>query len=197
MTRHVLDLLPLWVEGDLDAPTQAAVDRHLADCPPCRRAAEDLRISQAWLREALDPPFEAGDHADLQAAVLAELQAPAAAPLPWRRPALLAAAATLLLAGLPWALRHPPLAGPAPAPAPSPSPPANPDPSRVSEPVREPAPPRPSSAARAPGAVRPSPPASPEGAPTRIEFRTADPSIRVIWLAQAAPATEPVPKEKS
>jgi hypothetical protein len=34
---------------------------------------------------------------------------------------------------------------------------------------------------------------SPPEAPTRIEFQTADPTIRIIWLARATPLPEANP----
>ncbi|MCM2249397.1 MAG: zf-HC2 domain-containing protein, partial [Geothrix sp.] len=71
MTIHVLDQLPFWVEGDLSAADLAAVEGHLAECPACRAAAEHLRISQTWLRDALASPFSVADEGAWQRAVMA------------------------------------------------------------------------------------------------------------------------------
>ncbi|MFN7956964.1 MAG: zf-HC2 domain-containing protein [Holophagaceae bacterium] len=192
MTRHVLDLLPLWIGGDLDATDLDAVDRHLAQCPDCRAAAEDLRVSQAWLREALASPFDATDAERLRQGVMAQIPAGAR---PARRlhlrPALLAAA--LLVAALVWR-EHAGTGTPASVQAPHPSVPSAPAASAPSTPLPE-------LTALPPPRTRPRPrsrPASPApDEPARIEFQTADPTIRIIWLAQARPLpdTAPFPEE--
>ncbi|MBI1753705.1 MAG: zf-HC2 domain-containing protein [Acidobacteria bacterium] len=190
MTPHVLDQLPLWIEGDLAAPETAALEAHLSQCPECRRAAERLRDSQAWLREALEPPFEAPDRQRLRARVMEQICTGATAKpgprMPLRRSLLLASAATLLLASLIWNLErarpsrpvHPGL----PAPLSSAMPPSRPEPTpQVS---------RPRPAAR-PSRAR-SPESPPLAEPARIEFQTSDPAVRIIWLAQAKPPSEPI-----
>lgn len=187
MTRpHVLDQLPLWVEGDLAAPELEAVERHLADCPACREAADQLRQSQAWLREALASPFEAEDRARLRAAVMAHLATPPPAPRRFLVPsALLAAAAALLVAVLTW---HPHAEGPGLAPPPAPHPPQT-APSPAPEPPKPPPGPRPQARSR----PDPQPDLAPAGGPARLEFQTADPTIRIIWLAQATPQPDTNP----
>lgn len=187
MTIHVLDQLPLWAGSDLEAAEMTAVDRHLEECPTCRAAAEDLRTSQAWLQEAMAPPFGVADHARLRRAVMDRVEVePRPRPRPPRlRPSLLAAAA-LLLASFTWALHRPrpvalvPVAGPA---VPEPAPP---------DPKPAPLQPHPLAIRVAPAPVRPEPPTASAG-PTRIEFQTADPTIRIIWLAQAKPLPETEP----
>lgn len=195
MTSHALDQLPLWVEGDLDASGMARVDQHLAACAACRLAAEDLRRGQARLREAMASPFEAADHARLRGRVMDQLQAEAARP-PTRRFAprpfhLAAAAAALLLVALPWLQRPRSQAHPGQRPSP-PGPgtraeiPPDPTslPTRRAAPRLVPSPPRPGE--------RIAEPEPPEG-PSRIEFQTADPTIRIIWLARATPLPEAEP----
>ncbi|HEX4846168.1 MAG TPA: zf-HC2 domain-containing protein, partial [Geothrix sp.] len=171
MTIHVLDQLPLWVEGDLATAEMAAVDRHLGDCPACRAAADRLRTSQAWLREALAPPFDAGDHESLRHRVMDQIRAerrPSERRLR-TRPALLAAcAAILLVATLTWRQERPAPGPPAPMaalksnPEPAPEAPslARAEPARIA--------PR---SARPPMAVAPAD--TPPEAPARIEFQTA------------------------
>lgn len=197
MTVHVLDQLPLWVEGDLSAADLAQIEGHLAECPACAAAAERLRTSQAWLREALAPPFAPIDQENLRQTVMAQIRTEAAAkpvhPLAIR-PALLAAcAASLLIATLVWRRDRPAMA-PAPGtPAPmaairpgaEPTQEASPrlarhDPARVPLPPTRPRP-----------AIAPAD--SPPEEPARIEFQTADPNIRIIWLAQAKPLPETIP----
>jgi len=201
MTLHVLDQLPLWVEGDLDAASLAAVEHHLAQCPGCAAAAGDLRASQIRLREASTSPFDTSDRARLRRQVMAKVRSEAAARPVRRlaiRPALLAAcAASLLLAALVWRRGHD-LQGGAPQLMPPPLP----------EAVLPSSPPElPSNTVRRQAASHPHPrgrPASnhdleaaPQGEPTRIEFQTANPNIRIIWLAQAKPRpeTEPFPEK--
>lgn len=194
MTHHVLDQLPLWVEGDLGTAKQTEVDVHLAACPACRAEADRLQASQAWLREALASPFGTEDHAALQASVLAQLAEPGLAsaprPLRWRRPALLAGLAALALLALPRFLApsHPAATPGPPQPsmgaAPASSPP--PVPARLSKQARA----RPRTR---PHPVHPDQESSGSPAPARIEFQTADPTIRIIWLAQAKPLPEANP----
>jgi hypothetical protein len=203
MTSHVLDLLPLWVEGDLTATERAAVDRHLAVCPACQSAAEQLKTSQAWLREAMAAPFDASDQDRLRRRVMDQIRAEIPAK-PIRRlavrPALLAACvASLLVATLVWRRGHE-VEGGIPQLMPPPLP----------EVVQPPsAPDLPSSTVGRQTASLPHPrgrpaprqdlEASAQGEPTRIEFQTANPTIRIIWLAQSKslPETTPSIEEKS
>lgn len=199
MTVHVLNQLSLWVEGDLSASEMTAIDGHLAGCPACREAAEDLRASQAWLRDAMAAPFNASDHERLQQRVMGQIRNEVSPPLVrrfiFRRPLLAATAAALLLVTLTWTHRRPLEATPKPLPwvpgagtgtmlPPDPAPP----PTRQAS--THPTPPRPQ--------ARPTTPNPPE-IPARIEFQTADPTIRIIWLAQTTPLPEPTPifEEKS
>ncbi len=190
MTLHVLNQLPLWIGGDLDDDEAVAVERHLADCPACRAEAERLSTSQAWLREAMASPFDASDGERLRQRVMAQLPA---RTRPVRRlhlrPAFMAAAA-LLVAALVWR-QHGDPGAPAPMQAPNPGVPAVPTtPAALPRTAALPQPrahPRPRS--------HPIPPTQDE--PARIEFQTADPAIRIIWLAQARPlpGTAPFPEE--
>ncbi|WP_026852924.1 anti-sigma factor family protein [Geothrix fermentans] len=202
MTLHVLDQLPLWVEGDLSAADLAAVEHHLAKCPACHAVAERLRTSQVWLREAMQPPFVPIDHEHLRHAVMAQIRTEAAAKPVHRlaaiRPTLLAACvASLLIATLIWRQEHatvslPPLGVPSALPAGS---------ATQTAPVVTPPMARQDLARVAPLKAplrRPEEPvSSPIEGPARIEFQTANPNIRIIWLAQAKPLPEmnPTPLE--
>lgn len=197
MTVHVLDQLPLWVVGDLSAADLAQIEGHLAECPACAAAAEGLHTSQAWLREALAPPFVPIDHENLRHAIMAQIRTEAAAKAVHRlaiRPALLAAcAASLLIATLIWRRDRPAVASAPGIPASmatlrpgvEPTQEASPrlarhDPARVLLP-----PTRPRTAV--------APADSPPEGPARIEFQTADPTIRIIWLARATPLPDTNP----
>ncbi len=170
--RHVVDQLPLWVEGDLRAQEAAAVEAHLAACAECRAEAEAFRQSQAWLKED-GAPFTAEDREALRHAVLVRAQAPAESRKSWWAVGLTAlAAASLLII----------LFRPQPLPSVGALPPARPvAPSPI--PI-VPAPVKPIRLAR----HRPiHPPLDEEAGPgaSRIEIQTANPQIRIIWLARA------------
>ncbi len=193
MNRHVLDQVPLWVEGDLDPSELAAVDTHLDQCPECREAAERLRQSQAWLREAMASPFDASDQERLRQTVMEQIRAEAT-PRPVRRfvtrPALLAAcAATLLMATLTWRQTHsvvPPSSSDSRPSLPPALPPAAEDVAQAhSTPVRA----APLHATRVPEVVLP----PPREEPARIEIQTPNPNVRIIWLAQAKPLPDTSP----
>jgi hypothetical protein len=190
--RHVLNQLPFWIAGDLDAPETEAVQAHLDQCPDCRAAAEALRTSQAWLREALASPFDAADYAALRESVMAHVRLE---PSPRRiarltpRTAVLAAGAATLLMAILIPLWHrtpgapPSVASTASAPAARPLPPPSfhpgPNPPTLPRLAR----PQPLRMARA----------EPTPGPARIEFQISDPAIRIIWLAQATPSPDPNP----
>ncbi|MDE3032332.1 MAG: zf-HC2 domain-containing protein [Acidobacteriota bacterium] len=191
-TRHVLDRLPLWLEGDLPEREAEAIQNHLNHCPDCQAAAERLRTSQAWLREALAPPFDAADHAALREAVMAQVRS---APSPRRlsrlvpRAALLAAGAAALLIAVLIPLRRR-LPAPLPQVASAPSlPPAHPLPPPPSRSAPNSSIPLQMTRNHPLRMARVEPPPG----PTRIEFQTSDPSIRIIWLAQATPSPDPNP----
>ena len=194
MTPHVLDQLPLWVEGDLGASDLAAVDHHLAQCQTCHAAAEDLRTSQRLLRASLASPFADADALRLRQRVMDQVRMEAR-PRPVRhlalRPALLAAcAASLLIGVLTWRQGPghpiPPALPLAPAPPMATMPPEKfASPSLLA--TRETLPQR---AAHPRPAAKPEAESPPLGEPARIEFQTADPTIRIIWLAQAKDLSE-------
>lgn len=176
--------LPLWIEGDLAGSEARDLGEHLDRCAACHDAASALRESQAWLRGGAEPPFGPEDFPAFRAGVMAEVRREAA-PHPVRRGYLVPlAAAAAAMAAL--ALHHRPiptmLSGP-PGPA-----------------LPKPPPPPPAAHKVAGGSPHPQQPARIAPAPPqpsaicRIEFQTADPSIRIIWLAQAdAPTTDAVP----
>lgn len=193
MTTHVLDQLSLWVEGDLPHDAAAAVEDHLTECPACREAADRLRQSQAWLREALASPFDSTDQGRLRQAVMDRIRTePLGAPTRWFAPApvLLAAAAVLVVVVLTWNRPHGkanPISAAGSAPMAETTAPAPPLPPRLQLAKAAHA------QAQARSRPRPGPEILPQGEPTRIEFQTADPTIRIIWLAQATPLPDANP----
>ena len=180
--RHVMDQLPLWIEGDLDAPAMAAVEAHLAACDACRAEAEAFRESQAWLK-ADAVSFTAEDREALRRAVLAQVHAPMAPRRAWWGAGLAALAAAVLLVFL---------VHPRPAPVVAALPSVPPAPVQPTEPA-----PLPSPAVKVVRVARhrPTPPplerAAGPGA-SRIEIQTSNPQIRIIWLArESAPQGSP------
>jgi hypothetical protein len=200
MTPHVLEQLPLWIEGDLGTTATAEVEDHLAICPACRSTAEQLKTSQAWLRDAMAPPFTAGHRDHLRRVVMEQVRAEAASRsthhLALRRSLLAACAASLLISTLVWRQQRgtqaraplvlaPPLpmvveGAPQPDLQPIPT-----EPRRVS-----------SAHARPHPVPTQAPESPPSGGLARIEFQTSDPNIRIIWLAQAKPLPAPTAPEE-
>lgn len=184
-TPHVApEDLALWVEGDLPEVEAAGVAEHLAACPACRAEAEAIRASQAWLKEGEESPFSAEERAALRAAVLAELASPRVTLWPGRAGwgALLAAAALVVLTlGLPRLRREPDRVAPSlPATAAAPPLEVTPGPEPTSAPTT------PLRARRQPRALASAP--APPG--IRMEFRSPDPNIRILWLPRT-PAVAP------
>jgi hypothetical protein len=181
--RHIEDLLPLWIEGDLGEREDAEVREHLASCEACRERAEALRKSQAWLKDAPSAPFTLEERAAFRRDVMDAIRAEASATKrrrSWRQPVLLVAAALLVAALLPLLRR---------SPSPEPNTQAS---TRPVEPILQPATPvgqaHSSSrtirvARRHTPAARPAP--NIEAGPSRIELQTSNPNIRIIWLARA------------
>lgn len=188
--RHVLDRLPLWIAGDLDAPETKSVQAHLDQCPDCRSAADRMREGRTWLREALEPPFDAADHACLREAILVQVRL--AEPPRWTsrltpRAVLLAATAAALLLTLSYPWHQAPPASPLPAP------PALAGTTTVPAPqaTARTAPPQPAPIRLARARPAPREATDADTGPARIEFQTSDPTVRIIWLAQATPHPEP------
>lgn len=55
---HIEKLLPLFVEGDLDAKQAEIVLTHLDACPKCQGRAAEYEESQNWLRSYSPPEFD-------------------------------------------------------------------------------------------------------------------------------------------
>lgn len=186
MNAHVLDHLPLWVEGDLAHPDAAAVQSHLEGCPSCRAAAEALRESQAWLRTEDPAPFNAADRMALRDAVLAQIRHEARpSPIRALRPYALAAAAAVVVLLVSTRFHSTPSVS-----APETSRPATITPTPVPAATPLQAYPRPVRIAHRKPAPDPDP--IPAGSSlTRIELQTPNPQIRIIWLAKCEPAPQP------
>jgi anti-sigma factor RsiW len=66
--RQVVELVTDYFEGDLPDPLRAAVERHLALCPPCVRYVEQMRSTAASLHEIYVESITPAARADLLAA---------------------------------------------------------------------------------------------------------------------------------
>lgn len=55
---HIEKLLPLFVEGDLDAERMETVMTHLDACQKCQARAAEYEESQSWLRSYAPPDFD-------------------------------------------------------------------------------------------------------------------------------------------
>jgi hypothetical protein len=155
-----------------------------------RKNENDFEEISEWLRSER-PPFTDEDRAAMRRAVWREIEARRQLEGGFR-PARLVLAGTALLAAVLVAvlwLRPPVIAPVVPAFAA-----VTKDPATVAEAVqRQPAQesPRPPAIGRARPHVRPRR-TEPEAVPVRIEFQTANPEVRIIWLVkkgEAAPTT--------
>jgi anti-sigma factor RsiW len=67
---QIEDLLPLYVEGDLDRETETGVRSHLSACRTCAALAEEFTASQQWLHSYSPPDFDSDSFAASRRAVL-------------------------------------------------------------------------------------------------------------------------------
>lgn len=182
--------LPLFVSGDLSPLEMDEVRRHIDSCEACAGLAALLNEDTSWLSETGAPAFDESELAVLRSSVNRRLDEEAAAPgllevfagfLTWR-PVLAAAAIILialmyLLSGRTTAPEEPLIVRDAEI--------------RDGGVIEDPKPAKPPTAKkqvkrsrRRPAGNRLLAQAEPGPAtPLRIEIQTADPNIRIIWLA--------------
>lgn len=221
--RRIEELIPLYVEGDLDQSSTAGVQAHVRSCAACRELAAEYEASQAWLHAYEVPDFDEAFVDGVRRGVMREL-AGHETRLPfverlkgWLTPRRMAVAALMIIfmaltlviyssrprrdrdshnqaKDLPTPGLEKNSEGLKVASE------AKPDPGRRRErqaprralPVLVKSPRRPGveprqALARQPS-MRPEAPVTDGGPPTynqemlRIEFQTADPNIRIIWL---------------
>ena len=104
--RRIEELIPLYVEGDLDSNRAELVSAHLKSCDECSRVASGFDESQQWLRSYAPPAFDSTFFNGLKNGVLARIEEERArrsffqlAVARWRWNAALTAAALLVLIG--------------------------------------------------------------------------------------------------
>jgi hypothetical protein len=185
--------LPLLAGGDLGERKKLLVRAHLEACGECRALHEELLRSRAWRAATLAPRFEEAEAAELRQAVWREIRASghgAGAPAGrgagaafWRA----AGVAAALLIGFAAAIQIRPGRGASRVSPPDSIPPratavALATPPRLERPVaREPASETPP-LSRARGGGRSARAVTPDL--VRIEFQTANPDVRIIWLVK-------------
>ena len=54
--KHAKQDIALWVGSDLDEPAVHRMERHLAQCPPCREYADSMKAALRMLHEPADQP---------------------------------------------------------------------------------------------------------------------------------------------
>jgi len=170
--REYEPLIALYVGGDLD---DREVERHLAECPDCRELLEDLRVSQAALRELAQ--VDAAFLSAVRSGVLERIERRRRSAWPWI--AALAAAAALVVAVL-MAPQKPALIARAPVsggadPLVRGRPPGRP--AMIAQTAPRPKRSRPGGRLRTRGSAPPS-------EPLVVKMLTDDPNIVIIWLVE-------------
>ncbi|MBX3276409.1 MAG: zf-HC2 domain-containing protein [Acidobacteria bacterium] len=220
---HAKELLPLFITGDLSAADMNAVGEHARRCESCRAQTAEITAARDWLKQAANPALDEDFYDHMRAGVWDRIDAEANRPRWWSfilpvwtsRPVLAMAAAVLLAVFGLIAISDrknvstrpvPPQDVTAELSAPAPEPFATAD-QRVAPQYKRRVKPEPA----APRIVVPAPaaPISPlgdmaeaasdaesieESGMIRIEIQTADPNIKIIWLAPkpAAAKSDPI-----
>jgi cytoskeletal protein RodZ len=78
--NHFEKLIPLYVEGDLEADDLHDVAEHVRGCHSCARLANHYTASQAWLHTLTEPEFDEAFYADLKQSVMQEIHSRKARP---------------------------------------------------------------------------------------------------------------------
>jgi anti-sigma factor RsiW len=170
------DDLALLAGGDLEPREARAVEAHVQSCAACARALAELRDTVTWARTRTQPTLPAPDLAELERRVLAQVEA---APVPLRRPRVAQfAAVSLLAAAAAVALVLSRAGGIAPTP---PGEPARVAPAALSEALSEGE--EDDDEADALWAAVEDDEPTPPSHPLKIELRTTEPGVRIVWLA--------------
>lgn len=199
---RVRKLLPLQAGGDLPEDQSRIVAGHVESCADCRSLSGELSGSLAWLHSTGAPPVSESDYAELRRAVWRRIESggPVSASAPGDRNRLALAGAGLLAAVLAAILlvarapRETPVAALRVVASPVFSESVTPAAASRSVPAETGPPRTPPESASAAAAVaglppkprRHRPPAPVTSDVDRIEFRTANPNVRIIWLVRKA-----------
>jgi anti-sigma factor RsiW len=180
--------LPLFVGRDLDAGRSGRVSAHLTECERCRALEAGLRESREWLQSVAPPPLNESDYSAVRRGVWERIEAKGNTAAERRRRAGRLVLAGGLLAGALLAVflsvhSHSRTLQPeAQRLAASPAAVPTLEPSLLAKSSPDPSP-----AHAIPWAPRAR--ARPAGPPAissvvRIEFQTANPGVRIIWLVK-------------
>lgn len=181
--------LPLSVGDDLDAGRSGEVSAHLAVCERCRALEAGLRDSREWLESVPPPPLEESDYSAVRRGVWERIEGKgntAAERLPRHAGRLVLAggllAGALLAAFLSVRSHSRTLQPEARGLVASPAAAATPEPGLL---VRNSPDPSPVHAISTAPRARVRPAVPPAGSSVvRIEFQTANPGVRIIWLVK-------------
>jgi anti-sigma factor RsiW len=185
----VAKALPLYVGHDLKEGRSREISAHLERCGPCRAIEAGLRESRAWLEAGPRPPLDETDYSAVRRGVWQRIESQEEGAGKRRLPGAgrLVLAGGLLAAALLAALlsvRQRPEAFPPAVQRPAVSPVTAPavEPVVTADGSPEPAPDETISSAR-PARVRPAARAEQQSV-VKIEFQTANPGVRIIWLVK-------------
>jgi hypothetical protein len=105
--RKAEQLIPLFVETDLDAAEMQQVTAHVETCPSCRGLVAEFQASQTFLRAVALPAFDEAMLTEMRSVVMQSVGQPATRPafVEWLQPIwtwkfAVAAAVILLVAGV-------------------------------------------------------------------------------------------------
>src|ERR1044071_3177162 len=78
--RRIEEMIPLYVEGDLEVDLAESVSAHLKSCEGCSRLAGGFNASQEGLRSYTPPAFDSAFFDGLRNGVLARIESEKARP---------------------------------------------------------------------------------------------------------------------
>ena len=201
--RKMEKVLPLFAGRDLDPARMSEVAAHLEACERCRSLHAELAAGRAFLEASPAPSLSESDYADLRRAVWSQIEAGAGRPARGGVGRFILASAGLAAAALAaiLVLRARP-EGPSSPGRTAAVPRQEPAVAALPAAPRE-EPPTPPSTATSVGytprkAVRTAARGS-ESPVVRIEFQTANPDVRIIWLVkkgETAPAAVPASRNQ-
>lgn len=101
--KHVLELLPLYVGGDLEKKRAKLITAHVQDCAECAGSADEYRGTRQLMEQYAPPPFSEAVYSGIRQRVLREIERESTMPTvsqlvaSWFRPRITWAVATALL----------------------------------------------------------------------------------------------------
>ena len=189
-------ILTRFVGEELEGRRKREIEDHLVGCERCRLLQEDLQGSRAWIGSIRAPSLGEAESVELRRGVWREIESRglrAGGAFPRYRRLAVSSAAGLLLTvlmglavlskGRPGRVASPPSAGLPAAPREAVAAAAPPEPFEKSAPAPD------SVTARFPRARGGRHPAAVPSDVVKIEFQTANPDVRIIWLVKKGAET--------